>query len=82
MQTQEQATPRDSGLIPSKGIELSLIGLGVAILGFVLLFVSVVGSKSAKQPEYEGMRPLAPQQTEAETGPTLDVGSRIEADNR
>lgn len=83
MNTQEFDTPRDGAIVPSQGIEWSLIGLGAAILTLIFLFLSVIGSRSHSEPQYDGLRPLSSQQqAEQEAGPTYDIGTRSEADSR
>ena len=52
--SEESNAPRSGGLLPSQGIEWSLIWLAVGILGMVFLFFSLLGTKSDdKTPSYD-----------------------------
>ena len=59
--SQQPDSPRSGGMVPSQGIEWSLIWLGVGVLGMVFLFFSLLGTKSDdKTPTYDRDSQITP----------------------
>ena len=83
MQPQDTENPRIGGLIPSQGIEWSMIWLAVGVLGMVFLFFAILGTKSDTQPSYENQNQITPRSlqdspqrsNEPEIGTTQDTES-------
>jgi hypothetical protein len=61
-QFQDTEAPRQRGLLPSHGIEWSLIWLAVGILGMVFLLFAIISPRSETQPTYDRNSQIAPRE--------------------
>lgn len=71
----DNETPRSGGLLPSQGIEWSLIWLAVGVLGLVFLFFSLLGTRSDEQPTYERDSQIAPRPAQERQPDQPEIGT-------
>lgn len=73
---QDSNSPRSGGLVPSQGIEWSLIWLAAGILGTVFLFFSLLGRKTdEKTPTYDRDSQITPRTPRDNSKDEPEVGA-------
>ena len=81
-QFQDTDVPRQRGLLPSQGIEWSLIWLAVGILGMVFLLFAILTPRSETQPTYERDSQIVPKELrEPQRENQPEIGSSGDADS-
>lgn len=81
-QSQETEAPRQGGMLPSQGIEWSLIWLAVGILGMVFLLFAILSPRSETQPKYDRDSQIVPRdRREPPSEVQPEIGSSGAADS-